>query len=124
MVQLPEPLDPESKEQKLASECCDKLGKPRTIAELTKERLRRAGKKIKEENPLFVGDLGFRVFKLDSTNIREWDPNRESLAESLEASVEHLKSDRTPSRTSSSNCCSSSASSFACRLKPRPLIRR
>ena len=95
LVQLPEPLDPETKEQKTAAGFCDKIGKPRTIAELTKERLRRAGKKIREENPLFAGDLGFRVFKLDSTNIREWDPNRENLAESLEASVEHLKTDRT-----------------------------
>jgi adenine-specific DNA-methyltransferase len=95
LVQLPEPLDPENKDQKTAAEFCDKLGKPRNIAELTKERLRRAGKKIREENPMFSGDLGFRVFKLDSTNIREWDPNRENLAESLEASVDHLKTDRT-----------------------------
>ena len=65
-----------------------------TIAEITKERLRRARKKIKDENPLFAGDLGFRVFKLASSNIREWDPNRENLAESLEASIEHLKTDR------------------------------
>ncbi len=95
VVQLPEPLDKESNEQKIAATFCDKLGKPRTIAELTKERLRLAGKKIREENPLFTGDLGFRVFKLDSTNIREWDPNRDNLAETLEASIEHLKSDRT-----------------------------
>ena len=95
MVQLPEPLDPDNKEQKTAADYCDKLGKPRTIAELTKERLRRAGKKIREENPLFAGDLGFRVFKLDSTNIREWDPDRDKLAETLEASIEHLKTDRT-----------------------------
>jgi adenine-specific DNA-methyltransferase len=94
VVQLPEPLNYEEKDQKVAAEYCDKLGKPRTIAELTKERLRRAGKKIREENPLFAGDLGFRVFKLDSTNIREWDPNRDKLAASLEASVEHLKKDR------------------------------
>jgi adenine-specific DNA-methyltransferase len=95
LVQLPEPLSPEVKEQKVAANFCDKLGKPLTIAELTKERLRRAGAKIKEENPMFSGDTGFRVFKLDSTNIREWDPNRENLAESLEASVDHLKSNRT-----------------------------
>ena len=95
LVQLPEPLDPSNKDQKIASDYCDKLGKPRTIAELTKERLRRAGKKIREENPLFTGDLGFRVFKLDSTNIREWDPDRDKLAETLEASIEHLKTDRT-----------------------------
>jgi adenine-specific DNA-methyltransferase len=52
------------------------------------------GNKIRQETPLFTGDLGFRVFKLDSTNIREWDPNPNSLDESLEAAIEHLKSDR------------------------------
>ena len=46
LVQLPEPLDPEDPEQKAAADFCDQLGKPRTIAELTKERLRRAGKMI------------------------------------------------------------------------------
>ena len=39
--------------------------------------------------------LGFRVFKLDSTNILEWDPDRDKIAETLEASIEHLKTDRT-----------------------------
>jgi adenine-specific DNA-methyltransferase len=95
LVQLPEPLELGSAEQKIALSFCDRIDKPRTIAELTKERLRRAGQNIKEENPMFSGDTGFRVFKLDSTNIREWDPNRENLAESLEASVDHLKSNRT-----------------------------
>ena len=64
LVQLPEPLDPEKKEQKTAADYCDKLNKPRNIAELTKERLSRAAKKIKDENPIFIGDTGFRVFKL------------------------------------------------------------
>ena len=94
-VQLPEQLDPTDKDQKVASDFCDEMGKPRTIAELTKERLRRVGKKIREENPLFAGDLGFRVFKLASSNIRAWEPDREKLAETLEASIEHLKTDRT-----------------------------
>ena len=67
----------------------------RTIAELTKERLRRAGKKIREDNPLFAGDLGFRVFKLASSNIRAWEPDRDKLAETLEDSIDHLKTDRT-----------------------------
>jgi adenine-specific DNA-methyltransferase len=66
-----------------------------TIAELTKERLRRAGKKIKEEYPLFEGDLGFRVFKLASSNIRAWEPDREDLPQTLRESVDHLKTDRT-----------------------------
>jgi adenine-specific DNA-methyltransferase len=94
LVQFPERLDPEVKEQAASARYCDKIGKARTIAELTKERLRRAAKKIKDASPLFAGDLGFRVFKLDSTNIREWDPKRDNIAASLEESVEHLKKDR------------------------------
>jgi len=95
LVQLPEPLDNCNKDQKVAADFCDALSKPRNIAELTKERLRRAAMKIREENPLLAGDLGFRVFKLDSTNILEWDPDRDQIAETLEASIEHLKTDRT-----------------------------
>jgi adenine-specific DNA-methyltransferase len=94
LVQLPEPLDPDNKDQKTAADYCKKLGKPPNIAELTKERLRRAGKKIAEENPLFQGDLGFRVFKLDSSNIRTWDLNPSDLETALLDSVDHIKSDR------------------------------
>ena len=94
LVQLPETLDPTNNDQKIASEFCDKLGKPRNITELTKERLRRAAKKIREDTPLFAGDLGFRVFKLDSSNIRAWEPDREDLLKTLEDSVQHLKTDR------------------------------
>lgn len=95
LVQLPEPLDPENKDQRTAADLCDKLGKPRNIAEITKERLRRAAKKIKEENPTFAGDLGFRVFKLDSSNIHSWEPDRDNLDQTLLDSIEHLKKDRT-----------------------------
>jgi adenine-specific DNA-methyltransferase len=97
LVQLPESLDSDNKDQKFAADYCEKLGKPCNIAELTKERLRRAGKKIREQNPMFAGDLGFRVFKLASSNIQAWEPDRERLAETLEASVDHLKTDRTES---------------------------
>lgn len=65
-----------------------------TIAEITKERLRRVIRKIKKENLLFPSDLGFRVFKLDSSNIRSWDPNSENLEQSLLAHIEHIKMDR------------------------------
>ncbi len=95
MVQLPEPLDPANKDQRTAADFCDKLRKPRSIAELTKERLRRAAKKIRDENPLFAGDLGFRCFTLASSNFRAWEPNRDNLAATLEEQVEHLKTDRT-----------------------------
>ncbi len=94
-IQLPEALDATNKDQKEAAEYCDRIGKPRNIAELTKERLRRSVKKIKQENPLFTGDLGFRVFKLDSSNIRTWEPNREDLSGTLDESVEHIKTGRT-----------------------------
>ena len=82
LVQLPEPIENEDTQAS-------------TIAELTAERIRRATSKIKEVNPLFSGDLGFRVLKLASSNIREWDPDRNQIAETLEASIEHLKTDRT-----------------------------
>jgi adenine-specific DNA-methyltransferase len=95
LVQLPERLDPENKDQRSAAEVCRKLGKPLNIAELTKERLRRAAKKIKDENPMFSGDLGFRVFKLDSSNIRAWEPDRDNLEQTLLDSMEHIKPDRT-----------------------------
>lgn len=94
LVQLPEQLDPAKNEQRDAASYCDQLGKPRNIAELTKERLRRAATRIKEENPLFAGDLGFRVFKLDSSNIRAWDPDRENLEQTLLDHAEHLKAER------------------------------
>jgi len=65
-----------------------------TISEITKARIRRAAGKIKDANPLFAGDLGFRVFKLDSSNIRAWDPDREDLEQTLADHMEHLKPGR------------------------------
>lgn len=95
LIQLPEQLDPQNKDQVTATNYCDKLGKPHTVAELTKERLRRAAKKIKEENPLFAGDLGFRVFKLDSSNIQAWEPEREDLDQALDDHAHNIKAGRT-----------------------------
>ena len=68
------------------------------IPELAKERIRRAGNKIKEDNPLTTQDLdtGFRVFKLDDSNMKdvfyapaEYDQNLLSMLES------NIKEDRT-----------------------------
>lgn len=95
LVQLPELLSPENHDQVPAADFCDKLRKPRTISELTKERLRRASGKIRDENPLFQGDLGFRVFKLDSSNIRAWEPNRDDLDKTLLDHLEHIQPERT-----------------------------
>jgi len=65
------------------------------IADIGKERIRRAAKQIQKEHPEFKGDLGFRVFKLDSSNIRAWAPDRDNLAATLEKYAENLKIDRT-----------------------------
>jgi len=97
LVQLPEPLSRESDDQRAASEYCAKLGMAQTIAELTKERLRRAGTKIKNDNPLIPPDVGFRVFKLDASNITAWNPEPDDLERSLIAHVEHVDSGRTES---------------------------
>ena len=43
---------------------------------------------------MFTGDLGFRVFKLDTSNIRAWEPNREDLDQTLLDSIDHIKPDR------------------------------
>ena len=86
----PFPLIQKNKEQKIAATYCDSIGKPCNLAELTKERLRRTATKIKDENPLLAGDLGFRVFKLDSSNIRPWDLNRENFKQRLLDNVEHI----------------------------------
>jgi len=94
LAQLPEPLNIDNKDQKVAAEFCYQIGKPRTIAELTKERLRRAAAKVKADNPLFAGDIGFRVFKLDHSNIRAWKPNPADLEASLLDYQEHLLAGR------------------------------
>jgi len=95
LVQLQEQLRADDARQKVACEFCVENLKPLRITELTKERLRRAAKVVKEENPMFSGDLGFRVYRLDTSNIREWEPDRQNLPSSLLESVDHLKTDRT-----------------------------
>ncbi|REI76624.1 site-specific DNA-methyltransferase, partial [Klebsiella variicola] len=67
IVQLPEVLLESNREQKAAYSFCMKNNLQPTISELTKERLRRAGKKVREDNPEWKGDVGFRVFKLDTS---------------------------------------------------------
>ena len=95
LVQLPENLDEKSSDQRIAREFCDNIGRPHTIAELTKERLRRAGKLVRDKYPMFPGDVGFRVLKLDHSNIRTWDPSPVDLEGALFDGIEHLREDRT-----------------------------
>ena len=94
LVQLPEIVHSLNKEQAAAAKFCDDIGKPRNIAEITKERLRRAAKKINGQHPISTGDLGFRVFKLDTSNIRAWDPTPDDLDKALLEYINHIKPDR------------------------------
>ena len=90
MVQLPEVCDESSEAYKAGY---------KNICEIGKERIRRAGEKIKSDESLPLEnreklDIGFKVFKLDSTNIKEWDTNTEDLQQTLLDSMENIKSDR------------------------------
>ena len=99
LVQLPELLNPEAKQQKLAADICDGIGIPRTIAELTKERLRRAGARIKTDNATTAADLdvGFRVLKIDASNMKDVYYAPDAVKQSdLVAHADNIKEGRTP----------------------------
>lgn len=88
MVQLPEETPEDSEARKAGYN---------TIPEIAKERIRRAGKKIKEESPLTTADLdtGFRVFRLDEGNYEdvERSPNDINQAQ-LDLFLDNIKTDR------------------------------
>ena len=89
MVQLPEPCNKESEAYK-----CGYIN----ICEIGKERIRRAGKKIKEENGLLARNLdaGFRVFKLDESNMNDvYYSAGEYKQEMLSLLESNVKEDRT-----------------------------
>ena len=89
LVQLPEDLD-ESYQRakgsgktviKNAITLCDSLSVPHTVDQIGMERIKRAAKKIREENPLFAGDLGFKHYTLEEVpqntldKLETFDPN-------------------------------------------------
>lgn len=80
--------------KKIAKNAIDylsKLKRPINIAEIAKERLRLARKKLMSESDgELVGDLGFRVFKLDASNIRAWNPKPDDLEATLFDHQDHL----------------------------------
>ena len=87
-VQLPEPTDEKSEAHKAGF---------LNIAEIGKERIRKAAQRLKEKSKDISKDLdlGFKVFKLDSSNIKGWDGNPEDLETSLFDAQENIKADRT-----------------------------
>jgi len=93
MIQLPEVTDKKSEAYKAGY---------KTICEIGKERIRRAGLKIKENNPLATEelDIGFRVFKLDTSNFVAWDAepikdnNLQTLWDRFDELAETIKPNR------------------------------
>lgn len=91
MVQLPEKTDEKSEAYKVGY---------KTIAEISKDRIRRAGKKILEDNAHKENmenlDIGFRVLKIDSTNMKDvyYTPEAYKQVDILDL-ADHIKEDRT-----------------------------
>jgi len=108
LVQLPEPLDPTEKDQSVAAAFCDSIGKPRSIAEITKERVRRVlsnldDATIPSSGGLFetkiVLDRGFRVFRLGESNFQVWNGEEvrgdtNALSTQLDLHVDHIRDGR------------------------------
>ena len=90
MIQIPETCDEGSETFKNGY---------KNICEIGKERIRRAGKQIKEESPMTTANLdtGFRVFKLDSSNMKDvyYNPGKTEQKDLL-GHVDNIKEDRTP----------------------------
>ena len=90
MVQLPEKTDEKSEAYKAGY---------KTICEIGKERIRRAGKKIKEDSPLTTQnlDIGFRVLKCDTSNMKEIFYRPDEVEQTLfDNYASNIKEDRTP----------------------------
>ncbi|MFX0558840.1 site-specific DNA-methyltransferase [Tepidibacillus infernus] len=86
MVQLPEQTPEDSEAYKAVY---------KNICEIGIERIRRAGEKIKQGTGKEDLDIGFKVFKLDSSNLKAWDPDFENLEQNLFDLQENIKKDRT-----------------------------
>ena len=105
LVQLPEAIDPEKeaseKARKVAENAVkllDSIGASHNICEIGKERIRRAGEKIKSESPLTTQglDVGFRVLKLDDSNMKEVYYAPDDYDQGMLAGLEfNIKEDRT-----------------------------
>lgn len=87
MVQLPEATDEKSDAYKAGY---------KNICEIGKERIRRAGEKIKAEAGDKAKDLdiGFKVFKLDSSNLQKWNPQPENIVENIQLFADNFLPDR------------------------------
>lgn len=105
LVQLPEDLDQSLKNAQkdavrtlqVAIELLDSIGKPHTICEIGEERIRRAGAYLKDKYADSIFDYGFRVLKLDSSNMQDVYYNPMAMRQSLlDETIDNVKTDRTP----------------------------
>ena len=86
LVQIPEKINEKTEAYKAGY---------KNICEIGKERIRRAGDKILEESNNKDLDVGFKVFKLDSSNLKKWDPDYNNLKQILLTNEENIKLHRT-----------------------------
>ena len=112
LVQLPEELSPDTKSQQVAAKLCDDLGLPRTVAEISKERLRRSALAVRSKGSSREGnvdaeslspsqkaaqDTGFRVLKIDTSNMKEVYYSPDVVQQDdLVAHTDNIKDGRSP----------------------------
>lgn len=90
MVQLPEPIDPTSIDNKDAIDFCEERGLPKNIASISKERICLSAIKVLDDYSDLVSkrhmpvDFGFKVFKLADSNFTKWRPNSDTDRDSLQ----------------------------------------
>ena len=95
LVQLAEELTEEDKNHKAGLAFCKKNGFPGVITEITKERIRRAGNKIKNAEERNI-DIGFRVLKVDTSNMKEVYYKPDDVDQDLLSDqVNNIRGDRT-----------------------------
>lgn len=100
LIQIPETLKESNVDHAAAIEFCKSIGKPANIAEISKERIRRAGKTIKQKNDGKLGieklDIGFRVLKVDSSNMKDVFYTPDAVSQDLLSDqVKNIREDRT-----------------------------
>lgn len=121
-IQIPEDLDASLKTAdvnargtiELGIKFCDSLKLPHTLCEIGKERIRRAGERVLEsvrernreaasqlqlgndaDAPIAEPDVGFRVYKLDTSNVVAWNPNAADLEQELQNAADNILLGRT-----------------------------
>jgi adenine-specific DNA-methyltransferase len=99
LIQLPEVIDPKAKGTKPALAFLAEKGLPSLVSELTKERLRRSGKSVKEDTNTKDGtrklDVGFRVLRVDTSNMKEVYYSPDTISQDLlSEQVSNIREDR------------------------------